>query len=456
LSEKATAEAIHVAQQSGDPACVAHALSLLYQSTGNRDILEKCAVRALQAKLRRLMAGAHCALAQTASTHQEAWELLLDATTDKPSLTVDRPTHMQDLSSPEEAMEIMGQISLTSADIWETMGFQGMSALITEIALECFGDRITSEVKAMAVQNLARKLLSGPLLVDNEQGLSRYGLALQTVKEQGNAFGTCLLLQEWAVRRGEYGHAKALLDYLHSRLHPGMPNYKLAKLQVGTQEAMFLSRQGWIKEAKAKLHGLIKKCQEEKWISQQANLLIQLAVTQLDANRHEFRGVIQPTRDCLKLTRDHSMDVLYATAQSIMAQIHYRMSSTNRAIAMLKGCMPTLHQNGHVWFVGEAYLTLAKCYLKNESLELALGSLNKSGDFFTQCQDFVRLREVYYLKANIYNTMDDIDQREEMSARFVDISRQLAKGTVPSGLGQIEDHDFLDHMTKRQVHATAR
>ena len=450
LSRKATEEAINVAQQAGDPACVAHALSFLYQSTGNKSILQRCAVRALQGKLRRMVAGANLTMAQAAAPSHSSWNSLVDATTDQPSLTIDRPTHMEDLTSPQEAMEILGQTSLVGAGIWNSMGFSNMSGLSTEMGLECYGGYLSSDTKDSAMQNLARNALSGPLLVKTTA--CRYGVALKIVMEQGNAYGTLLLLHEWAVRRGEYGQAQALVDHLYSRLHPRIPNYEDAKMEVAAQHALLLARKGWVMEAKTKLEDLVGQCGKEKKIVQQAHLLIQLAVTELDANRQEFRSAVHPVRDCLKLTMEHSMDVIHATATSIMAQIHYRMSKTDSAIAMLKGVLPTLRQNGNAWFVGEAYLTLAKCYLQRESADLALENLAKSGNYFMECQDLVRLREVYYLQARLHNTKRDLQQREETCKLFVDVSRQLAKGTLPAGLGDISDREYLEQLARRQVH----
>lgn len=457
LSEKATEEAIHVAQQSGDPACVAHALSFLYQATGNRSILKRCAVRALEGKLRRLVAGANMTLAQATGPSHQSWEALLDATTDQATSTmtaIDRPTHMEDLASPQAAMEILGQSSLVGAGIWESMGFSGMSALSTEVGLECYGDYLTAATKASAVQNLARKALIGPLVWPNPDKLCRYGIALRIVMEQGSAFGTLALLHEWAVRRGEYGHAQTLIDYLNSRLHPRIPNYEEAKLEVAAQQAFLLARKGWVLEAKTKLEALIKQCRTDKKVVKQAHFLIQLAVTHLDANRIEFRAAVQPVRECMKLAMDHSMDVMHATAASILAQIHYRMGEMDTAIAMLKGILPTLRQNGNVWFVGEAYLTLAKCYLEGESNSLSMENLSRAADNFSDCQDLVRLREVYYLQARLHNVNGDLEQREESSKMFVDVTRQLARGTLATGLGEIQDPDYLEKLAQRQVHSS--
>ncbi|KAI2506648.1 Anaphase-promoting complex subunit 5 [Fragilaria crotonensis] len=457
LSRVATEEAIHIAQQSGDPACVAHALSFLYQSTGasnknsRNTILQRCAVRALQGKLRPMVAGANMTLAQAAAPSlPAAWNSLQDATTDQPSQTMDRPTHMEDLASAPEALEILGKASLVGAGIWDSLGFVNLAGLNTEMALECYGRYLPSATKDSAVQSLARKALVGPIL--EESPLCRYGLALTTVMHQSNAYGTLLLLHEWAVRRGEYGHAETLIQVLYSRLHPRIPNYEDAKIEVVAQHAFLLARQGWIVKAKKSLEELVEQCSVEKEIVQQGHLLIQLAVALLDANILEFRSAVHPVRACLKLAMENSMDVMHATATSLMAIIHYRLSKTQNAIAMLKGVLPTLRQNGNAWFVGEAYLTLAKCYLMREAASMAMEHLDKSQRYFMECQDLVRLRDVYYLQSRLYNKLKVVHKRDECASRFVDVSRQLVKGALPVGLGDISNEEYMKDMIRRQVH----
>jgi hypothetical protein len=86
---------------------------------------------------------------------------------------------------------------------------------------------------------------------------------------------------------------------------------------------------------------------------------------------------------------EKSIDVLHTTATSLMAQIHYQMSKMDRAIAMINGVLPTLRQNSNVWFVGKAHMTLAKCYLKHQSADLAMNNLDKSQTYFLECQDLV-------------------------------------------------------------------
>jgi tetratricopeptide (TPR) repeat protein len=451
LAHKATEEALHVAQQSGDPACVAYALSFLYHATGKSDYLRQCASRALQAKLRPLVARANLALAKVVAPSPGAWNSLLQATTDHSSTSLDRPTHIDDISSSDEAMEVLGQTSFIGAGIWESMGHLKMSELTAEIALDCFGQSVSSSLRDVALQSLARKALVGPLWI--ETSISRYGIALLSILDQGTKIGTLLLLHEWAVRRGEYGHAKTIMHCICSQLHPRLPNFKELEYEVEAQNALSMARTNWIGEARTKLRNLLEKCRKEKKVVLEGRLLIQYAVMELDVNKSEFRSSVNSIRSCLKLALDNSMDVIHAIAISQMAKVNYRLGKLDTAVAMLVGVLPMLRQNADIWFVGEAYLTLSKCFLKRESIELASSHLKKSREFFLQCQDCVRLQEVYYLQSKVYHSLKNYAERDRSSQLFVEISEHLGKGTLPASLGDIGSISHLKLVAQRQVHS---
>ena len=84
-----------------------------------------------------------------------------------------------------------------------------------------------------------------------------------------------------------------------------------------------------------------------------------------------------------------------------------------------------------------------------------MGNLEKSNHYFLECQDVVRLQEVYYLQARLYDAQKNFVSRDEKSKLFVEVSRQLAKGSLPVGLGDISSTIHLQQMARRQVHVTA-
>ena len=493
LSLKATEEAVRVSQESRDPASVAYALGWLYcneMKLNAKDLLERCASRASEGHLRPLVAGANSALARhllgtETSSAASAWTSLANATTDPPpsstTISLDRPTHTADVTSSDEAMELLSRQILVGAGIWQAFGLNVLSGLSSVVNLNVHDKHLSPHETALAVRNLARVSLYGSVpetfqLGENDFSTAlscRYATALRILmnlhksqKQSDIIYSAALVLHEWAVRRGDLEHAEFLTDVLHSYLHPRMPNYKAAYVETMLQYVLLLSRQEQWEKAKEVAKKLCATCKEEGCglRVQHATLLIQLALIQLDSSSQNFIGALPPLFECLTMCETCAMDSVHATALSILAQVHLRMENTKQAIAVLKATLPSLLQHSHVWFVGEAYLTLAKCQLQQAKkghakgatkkvarmLQSAVDYLNKSADSFRECDDAARLREVYYLQARTYDSLPDMkEERNKASTRFVKVSRHLERGRFSWQRGSLSDISHLEQLASR-------
>jgi hypothetical protein len=217
----ATEEAVRVAQQSKDSACVAFALGWLYEHTGNDDIqrrqlLERCATRASAAgisaaaanakpgqphlqhlhqqhqmsqaaqaiairaqQLRPLVSGAHQLLARhdlrddhdnssasnagriRTSAYVRAWSNLLEVSSE-PSAepgTVDRPTHLT--PHPSDTRSSLARQQLISAAIWDAVGMPALSSWATKATLSSLPHDLSYDDMVMAIQNISRLALYG-------------------------------------------------------------------------------------------------------------------------------------------------------------------------------------------------------------------------------------------------------------------------------------------------------
>jgi tetratricopeptide (TPR) repeat protein len=484
----ATEEAVRVAQQSKDAACVAFSLGWLYSNATTNasnnnseagELIRRCVQRAMENNLRPLAAGANLSLARQEAGSASAWTHLQNASTDPPTADatnrLDRPTHMTHFSSGDEAMQVLARQRLVAAGIWDSFGLVALSALSAQIALHCHADQILSRDVVTAVQNIARVAMFGSTsaislpahngdvlachlesleLVERPRGCI-YAEALANLVGLREYLGLpvegvfcleiALVVHEWAVRRGEMAHADALGVVLESSLHPRIPNLTEVRIDVYSQKCLRLSRQGRWDEAKALVRDLIAKSKEHGLHLHRARLLMQLAMINLESCPDEFTSALSPLLECLTLTDECNADGLHAAALSVLAQVHYRMRKHKRAIAVLQASLPTILQQEHVWIQAEAYLTLAKCYLqraKEESanknkvptklLRLAIRELATSEDIFGQCQDCERLKEVYYLQARVYNALPNgRAQRDEASQRFVRTTSHLTSCNKP-------------------------
>lgn len=520
----ATQEAVRIAQQSKDAACVAFALGWLYSNAsatntggdGNEaeSLIRRCVQRAMEGNLRPLAAGASLSLAQhslgASGSHAEsAWTHLQDASTDPPSATadapnrLDRPTHMTNFESGDEAMLVLGRQRLVAAGVWDSFGLTALSAVSAKIALHCHAEHMLSRDVVTAIQNIARVALFGCESVvclpnADANALEAYleSSVVPTPKPRGCIYAKALerlvglrsildlpvhgvfcheialVLHEWAVRRGELAHADALGIVLQSYLHPRIPNLTEVRLDVYSQKCLRLSRQGRWADAKALLKELITESKKHGLRLHRARLLMQLAMIHLESCPDEFTAALPPLLECLTLTDECHADGLHASALSILAQVHYRMRRPKRAIVVLQAALPTILQQEHVWLQAEAYLTLSKCYLqraKEEStkkdktptklLQRAVRELAVCEKLFQQCQDCTRLREVYYLQARVFDSLPSSEAlRDDASGRFVAVSSHLAtcnEPVVDDFVNKLTSYSELEKLASRSVPAVS-
>jgi hypothetical protein len=207
LALLATEEAVRVAQQSKDAACVAFALGWLYEHHGQgtaerHELLQRCTQRASQGHLRPLLAGSHLTLTKHALTGGDgirrsagvpsvvglstttgdatyygnlggdyrggatgamwnvAWNHLLNVTAE-PSTdhrALDRPTFLA--SNPNETMQGMAMQRLVSMGVWDSVGMPVMSEWASKVTLNRLQD-LSKEDVVTAIQNASRLALYG-------------------------------------------------------------------------------------------------------------------------------------------------------------------------------------------------------------------------------------------------------------------------------------------------------
>ena len=519
FSRLATDEAVRVAQQSQDTACVAFALGWLFEneiagSAKAGELIRRCSQRALEGNLRPLVAGANLSQVRHSLTSGRvegdhsatiAWTHLMAASTDPPSAEssshLDRPTHMTHIASGDQALEILARQRMVAAAIWEAFGQTASSGLSSYIALYCHADQILPVDVMTAVQNIARVSLFGsPSVVLLPEALQSGALykyysdlleGVSGTKQTTNCIYAdsllklvrlrkvfhlpvkgvftqeiSLILHEWAVRRGDWNHAHALMLLLQSNLRRGMANYVEATVDVCSQKCLLLCGEKRWDEAKAILKSQMQKCKQAGLREQQARLLLQLATVHLDSTTDQFEGALPSLLDCLTSCDKYEMYGIHATALSILAQVLLRMHNTKQAMAVLQASLPTILQQEHVWFQAEAFLTIAKCHLmraKEEGkegrvvskkiLQSARVNLSRSEELFTRCQDGRRLREIYYLQARLLNSLPNHkSQRDNASKKFLEVSSHLSRTMAPTSdgfLSALSSDDEVERLASR-------
>jgi anaphase-promoting complex subunit 5 len=503
----ATDEAVRVAQQSKDAACVAFALGWIYQNNSSRkeggggELLERCAKRASQGQLPTLVAGANLSLAQRLSQQpnaapggpSQAWNALFLASTDNKTegthlpTTLDRPTHLTEKS---QGMETLARQRLVAAGIWDSFQLPQLSGISSFVALHCHDHLVSTDVWT-AIHNVARvalygspsKLLSPPTNKEASSSSSSsciYATCLRTLVELREkyklggtnldnmfVFNAALVLHEWAVRRGDLQDAQALGVVLESHLHPRLPNYTQVKVDIYMQKCLLLSRQGHWEKAKDLARELLDTCQEHGLQTHRVRVLIQLAWIQLESNPHKFIAALPPLLEAVSLCEQWNLDGLHATCLMLLAKVFLRLGNPKRAIAILHATLPSLLRQEHVWYQSEAYLVLAKCQLQlaktekgknSKRLRAASKELQKSRDGFQTCQDTHRLRETLYLQARVADAVGDNGQRDIASGQFVQVQKYMTtqSSSTPSAvLDSMGSPDRLEQIAVRSIPMTA-
>jgi hypothetical protein len=509
LSLAATEEAVRVAQQSQDAACVAFALGWLglhddnNKSSSSQELLRKCVQRATEGSLRSLTAGASLTL--TIETVQEpsvAWgqwmRALTGDTVADASSGFDRPTLMNDLSSGEEALEILARQRLVAAGLWDTFGQTTMSSMCSQVALQSHSEQLLSQDIASAVQNVARCALLGccsssdvvtkddtvqkalqsqlETVFEKETKESRhpcvYVDALQKLIHYRELFNLpdqslfqmdmMLLLHEWAVRRNDVIEAQDLMDSLLGHLCPRIPNFEDVKIDIYMQKCLLLARQEKWNKAKTLVGQLLKQCKRESRLVKYARLLLLMAEIHLEACPDHFESALPYLMECLDLSEKSNFQGLHACSLTVLGHVHLRMGDPKRGLAIVRAALPTVLRTEHVWMQGEAYLIISKCLLQcsdktsNSIMQMVVKELRSSIECFTRCQDCIRLKEAYYLLARCYDGLPNSEKERDIAAEaFVKLSKSLLVAAQPqvndTTVQLVKDTPSLEKMISQKI-----
>ena len=409
------------------------------------------------------------------------------------SLSFGQPasTDIYDMT-PTEATSILRQQNIAIAGLWESTGHISLSALSSSAALhETSGGRLDSIVcdergntlSSLALNRVLSSNLNGPGLdagrkkgngieesrLDHQHFGQAYATILESVASLGN---TELLLKssvatstlhEWSVRSYDLSLAQGMNILLANRAAFPCPHTAAGgggALPAVESTLEFLTHSSHLSRQRGEFDKAKAFTRRACWLANQHGLLfhlgsnlLQLSLIELDcactATSAPERS-LPPLLECLELSERFSMDPLRALALSTLSKVMLCMGGGYRkARALLRASFPLVMQHGHVWFQGEAFLTLAKCYLaeatarentnsvreKNSTtLKLrksALFELKKSADKFELIEDIQRLREVFYLQARVYqllpNSRKERDDAANIFARLTVAMRERVR-----------------------------
>lgn len=428
LALMATEEAVRVAQQSKDAACVAFALGWLFEDQGlgtyeRRELLQRCADRANEKHLRPLVAGAYLSLARHilevnndgskdetsagsgnrrlsgpssnggssstapimpiggATLWQAAWTHLQEVTSEPKTdqRVFNRPTYLYE--NPKETCRATALQHLVASGTWNEIGLPDMSQSASMAALQS-SESLSYDEVVTAIQNLSRVTVYGTFVggiddLRSESPSCAYARAIDTILRLRTEFGLvtsgleepflhsiALLLHEWAVCRGELEDARGLHILLESFLHHGLADHDQLYFDIQSQKIFYLSRTQYWEKAQSTAKSLLEFSKTKGLLSNQIRVLLQMASLRLEPDPLQCTSALTPLMEALAVADELEMHGLHAAGMSILAKVFLRLQNPSRAVAILIGVLPTLEQKEHIRHQAEAYLTLSKAYLK--------------------------------------------------------------------------------------------
>jgi len=273
------------------------------------------------------------------------------------------------------------------------------------------------------------------------------------------------LMNECSIRRFDLHAAISLNSLVYSFSPLASQDGILSTIEAMGQHSLLLCRKrNWDAAKHLILNRICPLCERNGFRAHRARFLLQAALIELESKTDDPVCALHLILECFVLCAGQSMDSMHATALSLLARLHLKLNNRGRAKAVLKAAMPTVLQHGHVCFHGEAWLTMAKCSLgdakdsgsysrrpiptsnpngrrarvynnknrrKLRLLKASLLELNKAEIAFVRVQDVVRLREVFYLQAQICNSMKGRQsKRNEAARKFQEMNCRMVQSVL--------------------------
>ena len=395
-------------------------------------------------------------------------------------------------SIPRESISVLGRQNCAIAGLWESTGHMSLASLSSCAALYGSGKEgveggCNNGMDSIAMNRVLNSFTNGAGLdvwsnedqldpsevKKNPQNGETYAAMLNhLISLPANISERTLIaastLHEWSVRSYDLSLAQGLNTLLanHASFFTS-PSEVVSGGALPAVEAnlVFLAQSTHL-FCQRKEYDLAKVATRRAcWVANRHGLcfhlgwsLLQLSLITLEASAScSPERALPPLLECLDLAERYSLDPLRAMALSTLAKVLLCMGGkrNGKARALLKAAMPLIMQHGHVWFQGEACLTLAKCYIIEAGAEsndpttttppklqeTALTKLKQAAVYFERIEDVHRLRQVYYLKARIYQMLPNKKgERDESAKMFARLTVAMNKRVGESVLATVSNN----------------
>mmetsp|Transcript_5945 Transcript_5945/g.11240 ORF Transcript_5945/g.11240 Transcript_5945/m.11240 type:complete len:911 (+) Transcript_5945:88-2820(+) len=524
----ASREAVKVAQQSGDEACLAYALGWMHSLSlcnprNKKDGLQSLKrpfARSGEYDLSSLIAGTsfqraayyvygmvndtsfrNLATSERISMRfcpSSTWESIEAASANRP-LTMnavgqsiylhDVATNLSSFSHGGNNMSrVFVQQCLVGSGLWQSVGRSNFAQISSQVSMHCHDSQlskrgaydIASNVvtsvmcgsspqgfqSVCTVDNLNRlrtkNVKSGNKLADKVSNLDIYTDALKILhrfnvpsKNEVNKESIYAISQiclQSLTQKLHVHQAESYEVFLQSHtLASSHRNIKEA-IQAMWSSCLLLCRKGMFEDARGKITSVVLPlCEKFGQHFFRCFFLLQLVIINLETCGDDPTFAIPCALDCLALSEEFSIDSIHASALALLARIQFELGNSKKAEAMIESAMPILLKHAHQYFIGHAWMTLAKCTLAvnfamdgtNQIylLRRALFQLQSSAESFMKICDVLSSREAYYLIAHVCDQLPlHHDLRNDASRTFLSLCGKESLSVLPKSF------DFLSQM----------
>jgi hypothetical protein len=524
----ASREAIKVAQQSGDGACLAYALgwihSLSLSDPRNKkdrlQSLERAFTRSGDYDLSSLIAGTsfqrashyvydiendnnfrNLATSERISTRfcpSSTWEAIAAASANRPRAmnTVGHTIYLHDVATNLSSFSQGGNISrlfsqqhVVGSGVWQSVGRSNFALISNQVSMHCYD----SQMSQQSLQDIASNIVTSAICGSSPQGLHQSICTVDNLNRlRTKTKKSDYKLTEEESKRDIYTHAlrtlhriknqsnvfvdkvslcaisQICLQSLSQKLHVHqaesyeivLQSYALASTSRNTKDliqtmcssCLLLCRKSMFEDARDMIKSVILPfCEKHGQHFFRCFFLLQLTMINLETCGDDPTFAIPCALDCLALSEEFSIDSIHASALALLSRIEFEMGNIERSKAMIDSSMPVLLKHAQQFFIGHAWMTLAKCTLAENCgvgapsrikyLQRALFQLQRSAECFVKICDVLSSREAYYLIAQVCDKLPfHHDLRNDAARAFVSLCTNKSSSVLPRSF------DFLSHM----------
>ena len=482
-------ESIRVAQQNGDKACFAYALGWLNILAVNDDGSSESDYQIDNGAMlfhRRNSNFVH---------PSDAWETaVLSISTSTTNMIIDGVVHPSDVATNLQNPIMNNHVPtqehsinhLAGAGIWNSFGRGNLASVNNELVLRCYDQYLSNNDIGAAAHDLASSVLYGSQETSSSGSLDSESLLdmlekiksnqndltlgkdthqtdlysnviaqLQDVQKKNPRVTSCSwyhgilkLAHESAARSYDISSSKILETILYSFTPVVTRDSIEAIVESWGQSCISLCQaKKWDEAISLVSKKAIPFCKKNNLQRQECAFLLELARIRMDTSPDDPAVALPVLLDCLALSEERSIDSIHAAALTLLSRFYLELDDISQSRALLQAALPTVLEHCHIFYQGEAWLIASKCSLREYALiqenndsnlgvdalmHQALSELRYSVDLFQKIGDVLKLRELYYLQAQVYNVIGSIVERDASSKKFLEMNSKISSSIVPT------------------------